>query len=74
MAEAGEKDFEIQGYGFDAEPEETRPNRVVRVGLIQNKIILPTDAPILQQVILPKILRDHPSKTTTKIGRSFDHV
>ena len=51
VSEAANKDFEIAGYGFDAEQEETRAKRIVRVGAIQNKIILPTDAPILQQVV-----------------------
>lgn len=50
VTEASEKDFEIQGYGFDAEPEEVRPRRVVRIGAIQNKIIIPTTASILEQV------------------------
>ncbi|KAJ6659071.1 hypothetical protein lerEdw1_019374 [Lerista edwardsae] len=47
---AAERHFELQGYGFDAEPEQLRQPRVVRVGLIQNKIPLPTDAPVAEQV------------------------
>ncbi|XP_053135674.1 beta-ureidopropionase [Hemicordylus capensis] len=47
---AAERSFELQGYGFEAEPEQLRPPRVVRVGLIQNKIVLPTDAPVAEQV------------------------
>lgn len=50
ISEADAKEFEIKGYAFGAEPEETRSARVVRVGVIQNKIILPTDAPVLEQV------------------------
>ncbi|KAK2840956.1 hypothetical protein Q7C36_012535 [Tachysurus vachellii] len=45
-----EKDFVLQGYVFEAAPEQLRAPRVVRVGLIQNKIILPTDAPVLDQI------------------------
>ncbi|XP_058244997.1 beta-ureidopropionase isoform X2 [Hemibagrus wyckioides] len=45
-----EKDFVLQGYVFEAAPEQLRAPRVVRVGLIQNKIILPTDAPVLDQL------------------------
>lgn len=45
-----EKDFDLQGYVFEATPEQLRAPRVVRVGLIQNKIILPTDALVLDQV------------------------
>lgn len=47
---AMEKDFDLQGYAFEAAPEQLRVPRVVRVGLIQNKIILPTDALVLDQV------------------------
>ena len=52
VAEAGDKDFELCGYGFTAEAEEVRPARIVRVAVIQNKIVLPTTAPILDQVDL----------------------
>lgn len=50
LSEADQKDFEVQGYGFDAAKEDTRASRIVRVGLIQNKIVLPTTAPISEQV------------------------
>ena len=50
LNEADQKDFEVQGYGFDADKEELRSARVVRVGLIQNKILIPTTAPISEQV------------------------
>ena len=49
--EAEKKDFEIAGYQFTAQREQTRQPRIVRVGIIQNKIILPTSAPITQQVM-----------------------
>ena len=52
LNEADQKDFEVQGYGFDADKEELRSARVVRVGLIQNKILIPTTAPISEQVDL----------------------
>ncbi|XP_019394946.1 PREDICTED: beta-ureidopropionase [Crocodylus porosus] len=45
-----EKDFELQGYGFEAAAEQLRTPHVVRVGLIQNKIPLPTDSPVAEQV------------------------
>ncbi|XP_048370217.1 beta-ureidopropionase isoform X2 [Sphaerodactylus townsendi] len=47
---AAERNFELLGYGFEAEPEQLRQPRVVRVGLIQNKIPLPTDALVAEQV------------------------
>lgn len=47
---ASERDFELKGCRFNAAMEQLRPPRRVRVGLIQNCIILPTDAPILEQV------------------------
>ncbi|XP_010786490.1 beta-ureidopropionase-like, partial [Notothenia coriiceps] len=50
VSAASERDFELQGFGFEASPEQLRPARRTRVGLIQNQIVLPTDAPILDQV------------------------
>nr|XP_040050876.1 beta-ureidopropionase isoform X2 [Gasterosteus aculeatus aculeatus] len=47
---ATERDFELKGYRFEAAPEQLRPPRRVRVGLIQNRIVLPTDAPIRDQI------------------------
>ncbi|XP_047448445.1 beta-ureidopropionase [Mugil cephalus] len=47
---ACERDFELKGYKFDALQEQIRPPRRIRVGLIQNRIVLPTDAPILDQI------------------------
>ncbi|XP_048411796.1 beta-ureidopropionase isoform X2 [Stegostoma tigrinum] len=45
-----EKDFQLKAFGFEASPEQLRQPRVVRVGLIQNKIRLPTDFPVSEQV------------------------
>lgn len=47
---ASERDFELQYHGIKAKPEQLRPPSIVRVGVIQNKIILPTTAPIKEQV------------------------
>lgn len=47
---ACERDFQLKGYRFDAVQEQLRPPRRVRVGLIQNRIVLPTDYPVLDQV------------------------
>ncbi|XP_076307008.1 beta-ureidopropionase pyd3 isoform X2 [Tachypleus tridentatus] len=44
-----DNDFELQGYGIPAIPEEMRPPRVVRIGVIQNQVVLPTSAPIVSQ-------------------------
>ncbi|XP_013404898.1 beta-ureidopropionase-like [Lingula anatina] len=44
------KDFEVKAYAFEATPEQLRPPGTVRVGLIQNKLVLPTDAPIKAQI------------------------
>lgn len=41
--------FDLQAYGIDANEEQTRPKRIVRIGAIQNQIVLPTDAPIIKQ-------------------------
>lgn len=50
VSAAQERGFELQGYGFDAAPEQLRRPRIVRVGLIQNKIPLPTDTAVAVQV------------------------
>ena len=49
---AEEHDFELAGYIINAEPEDLRPARIVKVATIQNKIVLPTTAPIWEQVTL----------------------
>uniref|UniRef100_A0A8C3A3C4 Beta-ureidopropionase n=1 Tax=Cyclopterus lumpus TaxID=8103 RepID=A0A8C3A3C4_CYCLU len=50
VSAASERDFELKGFRFEAAQEQLRPPRRVRVGLIQNRIVLPTDAPILDQI------------------------
>lgn len=42
-------DFEIKAFAFPSQVEQLREPRVVRVGLIQNSIVLPTNAPIKDQ-------------------------
>ncbi|KAI5062514.1 hypothetical protein GOP47_0023053 [Adiantum capillus-veneris] len=41
--------FDVQGYSFKARREEMRSPRVVRTAVIQNKIVLPTTEPFLDQ-------------------------
>lgn len=41
--------FDLQAYSMEAPVEQTRPQRLVRIGAIQNSIVLPTDAPVLKQ-------------------------
>ena len=48
--EAKKESFELRGYQILAAPEALRPPRIVRIGAIQNRIILPTTAPIDKQV------------------------
>ncbi|XP_010254543.1 PREDICTED: beta-ureidopropionase [Nelumbo nucifera] len=52
-----EHDFDLQAFCFHADKELLREPRMVRVGLIQNSIALPTTAPFLDQkrAILQKI-------------------
>ncbi|XP_070806784.1 beta-ureidopropionase [Pituophis catenifer annectens] len=50
LSAAAERDFELQGHKFEAAAEQLRQPRLVRVGLIQNKIPLTTDAPVAEQV------------------------
>lgn len=47
---AQERNFELQGYAFDAKREDVRLPRIVRVGAIQNHIIAPTTSSISEQV------------------------
>ena len=47
MAEDG--DFDILGYQFPAPTEQIRPPRIVRIGLVQNSIVLDTTAPVVEQ-------------------------
>ncbi|KAL7206074.1 hypothetical protein ACSBR2_018898 [Camellia fascicularis] len=42
-------DFDLQAFCFHADKELSREPRIVRVGLIQNSIALPTTAPFLDQ-------------------------
>jgi dihydropyrimidinase len=42
--------FEIKLYKINAAQEQTRQARIVRIGAIQNKIILPTTEPVNQQM------------------------
>nr|KAF6268394.1 beta-ureidopropionase 1 [Myotis myotis] len=46
---AAEGDFELQGYAFEAAEEQLRGPRTVRVGLVQNRIPLPAEAPVAKQ-------------------------
>lgn len=54
---SNEMNLELKGYSFDAQLEDTRAPRRVRVGLIQNTIVLPTSDPISAQrdALLEKI-------------------
>ncbi|XP_063769108.1 beta-ureidopropionase isoform X1 [Pseudophryne corroboree] len=47
---ASQGDFELKGHIFEAVTEQLRNPRLVRVGLIQNKIRLPTTSPVKEQV------------------------
>lgn len=49
LRSADSNDFELAGYQFSAAPEQERDPRIVRIGLVQNKIVLPTSAPIAEQ-------------------------
>jgi len=43
--------FEIQAHKFGAIPEQFRPPRIVKLGIIQNSIVLPTTAPLKDQYL-----------------------
>lgn len=47
---AASANFQLAGYKMTAKAEEERKPRVVRIGAVQNQIVLPTDRPIFEQV------------------------
>lgn len=57
LAQAG--NFELAGYKFDVQEEQLRKPRIIRIGAVQNKIVLPTSAPIANQVNKPNVRRLH---------------
>ncbi|XP_060804470.1 beta-ureidopropionase-like [Amyelois transitella] len=57
LAAAKDANFDILAYEFPAKPEQTRPPRIVKVGVIQHSIAIPTDRPVNEQkrAILDKV-------------------
>eukprot|EP00243_Klebsormidium_subtile_P003138 TRINITY_DN16303_c0_g1_i1.p1 TRINITY_DN16303_c0_g1~~TRINITY_DN16303_c0_g1_i1.p1 ORF type:complete len:429 (+),score=69.02 TRINITY_DN16303_c0_g1_i1:49-1287(+) len=49
LSSADKQDFDIQAYQFSAAAEQLRAPRIVRVGVVQNAIVLPTTAPYAKQ-------------------------
>ena len=49
MQAAAEGDFDLKAFSFSAAPEQMRPPRVIRLGLIQNKSVLATTEPYADQ-------------------------
>ena len=49
QAYADEHDFEVAAYKIHAAKEQRRAPRVVRIGVIQNQIVVPTDLPVIEQ-------------------------
>lgn len=47
---AAQGNFELAGYKFDVQEEQLRKPRIVRIGAVQNKIVLPTSTPLANQV------------------------
>jgi len=43
------RNFDVEGYKILSKPEQLRATRIVRVGLVQNQIVLPTSDPIEAQ-------------------------
>ncbi|KXZ53165.1 hypothetical protein GPECTOR_7g1057 [Gonium pectorale] len=64
---AKQMDFDLRTALFRAAPEQLRPPRVVRIGLIQNKIVLPTDAPFADQA---KAIRDRVGQMIDTAGQA----
>ncbi|CAH2087158.1 unnamed protein product [Euphydryas editha] len=49
IAVANDNNFDIAAYAFPAKNESTRPQRIVKVGIIQHSIVVSTDRPINEQ-------------------------
>eukprot|EP00798_Chlamydomonas_sp_ICE-L_P017155 gene17155-23466_t len=64
---AEKDDFDLKAFRFTAAPEQMRPARNVRIGLIQNQIVLPTTAPFVDQA---KAIRDRVGKLMDAAGQS----
>ncbi|KAI1292285.1 General vesicular transport factor [Halotydeus destructor] len=45
-----QNDFELQGYKFEAAEEQLRSSRLVRVGIVQNKIVESPSSPVADQL------------------------
>jgi beta-ureidopropionase len=50
VKEANAGNFELKGYKFTAASEITRAPRITRIAVVQNEIVKPTTASILDQV------------------------
>lgn len=50
LNEASSQNYEVKAYHIDAQPEQLRPSRSVSIGIIQNAIQEPTDAPVMNQI------------------------
>ena len=48
---AQNKNFVVKGYAFSAVKQKNQGKRIVRIGLIQNSVILPTTSPVEDQVM-----------------------
>ena len=48
---AGKRQFELKGSCFTAEKENLRQPKIVRVGAVQNQIVIPTTESVTKQVI-----------------------
>jgi len=68
---ANEGGYDLAGWSIGAELEETRPPRKVTIALIQNQIVLPTDAPIVDQITA---LHARVGSIIENAGKSGAHV
>lgn len=53
---AEEGNFELAAYKFEVKEEQLRRPRIVRIGAVQNKIVLPTSSPLANQVSRSKLI------------------
>jgi beta-ureidopropionase len=66
--EANAKKVDLAGYKIHAGPEQLRQPRIVRIGAVQNKIVLSTTAPVAEQVSCVHVVNNFLVLTTVNLA------
>ena len=74
-ASAASSDFDLQQFAFSAAPEQLRPPRIVRIGLIQHSIAVETTQPYAVQRQVGQLLGHHAAhRSGLARALQFDYV